>query len=464
MDNFVRISRDSISERQWEALAAKLTFEPNPETRVSSYRERKSIKELWLPRGAWDHLPKKINLKDLRSFPKLPKYTPNIVLDYSDNDKSFKGQKDCIAAMYNSPHQQGVIHRAPGTGKTNIAMYFIATVGTRTLVIVHTEDLLNQWLMYAERVLPMLKVGVIRQGNAEVEHLTIAMLQTLYRRNYPESWWRQFGCTIMDEVHHCPASTFDEVLSKSTSRYRFGLSASHTRADRMQPLIEFNFGSVIHDLPFNSPVPVTVHKVNTGFDKTVSLTGPTWLRRKKWQGLIKSLTTDPKRNGLIAERVNAQLEVGRSVLVLSRRIEHLQLIQELIEYPSELLAAALVKKPERIRILDEFRAGNIKCVLATQLADEALDVPILSCVALTFPAKHSDHILQQVGRALREHKGKDSAVILDFVDHDVSSLNGQWHMRRKAYRTWGFKIIGDGFSGKVANLSPTKLINQLKMF
>jgi superfamily II DNA or RNA helicase len=379
----------------------------------------------------------------------LDKLDTSIILDYKDSEKSFEGQADCVEAMFE--HKQGIIHRQPGTGKTQIGLYFIAQVGSRSLVIVHTEDILNQWVERAEEYIPDIEIGVVKAGREEIAQLTIATVQTLNKRNYPVEWWRQFGVTILDECHHAPAKTFDRVIAHSTSRYRFGLSASEKRADKMEPLMEFNFGPVIHKLEFDSPVPVSVEKLKTDFRAGTAITGPPWMRRKRWHSVIKKMANDPRRNMRIAKRVKRHLRDGRSILVLSRRIEQLQNIQACLNSlgcESEILAAKLVSKSERRERVADFRSGKIKCVLATQLADEGLDVPILSCVVLAYPSKHSDLILQQVGRALREHHSKDSAVIVDVVDPNVKVFRSQWHSRRRAYLGWGFAI----------QKSPSKLV------
>jgi superfamily II DNA or RNA helicase len=150
------------------------------------------------------------------------------------------------------------------------------------------------------------------------------------------------------------------------------------------------------------------------------------------------------------KRVVDKCVKGHSVLVLSREIDHLEAIFDHIQLEHgfdegwtqlyTILAAKLKTKPERRELLDKFRAGEIKCVLATQLADEALDVPILSRVFLTFPGKHDGRIIQQVGRALREHPEKRDAVIYDVVDDLVGVLRRQWMMRKRAYKQMKIRV------------------------
>jgi superfamily II DNA or RNA helicase len=83
-------------------------------------------------------------------------------LDATEKDERFKGQLKTVETMLRE--EQGLIIRPPGTGKTQIALGFAAQCQTRVLVLVHTEDILNQWVEYIENAIPSLKgnVGVIR--------------------------------------------------------------------------------------------------------------------------------------------------------------------------------------------------------------------------------------------------------------------------------------------------------------
>jgi superfamily II DNA or RNA helicase len=79
--------------------------------------------------------------------------------------------------------EQGLIIRPPGTGKTEIATAFMAEAETRSLVLVHTEDILRQWVERVERNIPELQgeVGIIRGKTCKIGQITIATVQTLYR-------------------------------------------------------------------------------------------------------------------------------------------------------------------------------------------------------------------------------------------------------------------------------------------
>jgi superfamily II DNA or RNA helicase len=72
-------------------------------------------------------------------------------LDAKLPDKSFSGQQEALEACLRE--EQGIIVRPPGTGKTQIALALIAAVETPCIVFVHTEDIFNQWIEYAQKAL-----------------------------------------------------------------------------------------------------------------------------------------------------------------------------------------------------------------------------------------------------------------------------------------------------------------------
>jgi superfamily II DNA or RNA helicase len=414
---------EELSEGEWESLTRKLTFENDGDV-VMCYRRLMTKGVYKLPRGAWNLLPNHIRYDDRRSLPESPKLKFTLKLDDTEKDPRFQGQMDAVKAMFE--HEQGLIIRPPGTGKTQIALAFASLCQTKVLVLTHTGDIFNQWIEAAKKTLPDAKIGEIRGAKCVIGNVTIATVQTLNLRhiNKPRAWWQQWGCVIVDEGHHVSAPTWEAVLNRCYAFYRFGFTASPTRADGMHPTMKFIIGPIIHQMKFSSTVDLSVEPLYTGFR---SLYRGAW----DWSNLLNKLVADENRNKKIAEVVNDEIARGNSVLVLSRRIEHLGNLSGLVQGPSEILTGVRSRR-DRARILDEFRRGDIRCLFATQLADEALDVPRLNRVVLTFPGKHEGRIIQQVGRALRTHPGKTDAKIYDCID-DVGVLRHQWAQRRKTY-------------------------------
>jgi superfamily II DNA or RNA helicase len=172
--------------------------------------------------------------------------------------------------------------------------------------------------------------------------------------------------------------------------------------------MKFIIGPVIHRQKFTSPVKLEVRPIKTGFK--AAYRGPF-----DWSTLLNKLVEDDERNRKVAEIADGEIRSGNSMLILSRRIEHLERIAGFMSEPCEILTGRR-SKVDRKRLLAGFRSGDIPCLLSTQLADEALDVPRLNRICLTHPGKHEGRLVQQIGRTLRQHPDKKDAVIFDFVD------------------------------------------------
>jgi len=436
VDNILTLDRDELTRKQWAKLFDRLTFTDATGQYFHCFRVRKRSGVVEIPRGAW-YMPEfeHVTYEDRRSCPPMPECEFTLKLDDIEKSKNFKGQSAAVDAMLEQ--EQGLIVRMPGSGKSQILLNFVARCKTRSLVIVHTHDLIKQWMTYAKRAIPDIDIGLIQGPNYKIGHLTIASVQTLVDYvNYTEpEWWEQFGATLVDETHHAPADTWNLILNNSMSRYRIGATATEKRADKRDPEVKFLIGPVIHRGDFEPEVPTEVVPIKTGYYFP-------YRGSFDWQKMIRDLIRNKPRNKLIAEHADKEVRAGNSVLILSRRTEHLELISDFMETDRhEILAASgpsAVRGRKREQLVKNFRSGKLRCVLATQLADEGLDVRRLNRVFLVHPGKAEGRIIQQVGRALRAHADKKDAAIYDFVDDRISVLRKQWMWRKQAYK--GMKI------------------------
>ena len=88
-----------------------------------------------------------------------------------------------------------------GLGKTVVALKLVNEMKVKTLIIVHAEFLLEQWKERIGQYLPTARVGIIRQNLCQMENvdITIAMLQTVIKREYPKNAFESYGQLIVDE-------------------------------------------------------------------------------------------------------------------------------------------------------------------------------------------------------------------------------------------------------------------------
>jgi superfamily II DNA or RNA helicase len=132
-------------------------------------------------------------------------------------------------------------------GKTSGSLYILSRLKKKTLVIVHKEFLMNQWIERIQQFLPTARVGKIQGPVIDVEDkdIVLCMLQSLISKDYDSKIFDQFGFTIIDEVHHISSQSFSNSLFKVVTKYMLGLSATMERKDGTTEVFKMFLGNVI---------------------------------------------------------------------------------------------------------------------------------------------------------------------------------------------------------------------------
>ena len=142
----------------------------------------------------------------------------------------------------------GLLELYTAWGKTSASLYIAAQLKKKTIVIVHKEFLMNQWIERIQNFLPDARIGKIQGPTIDVENkdIVLCMLQSLVLKEYEPEIFDQFGLTIIDEVHHISSQTFSTSLFKLVTKYMLGLSATMERKDGTTNVFKMFLGDVIH--------------------------------------------------------------------------------------------------------------------------------------------------------------------------------------------------------------------------
>ena len=313
----------------------------------------------------------------------------------------------------------GLLECPTGAGKTVMALYLIAERKQPALIVVHTKELLNQWLDRIEQFLdvPKKEIGIIGSGKFKIGNIiTVAMIQTLVKK--ADQVAPHIGYLILDECHRAPAMQYAKAIKKFDCKYMTGLTATPWRRDGLSKVIFWHIGDVSaridkKDLLDNGNLcQAEVRWIKTKFNTLIDASG-------NYSKALSELTEDYHRNRLVADTVATNNGTGIS-LILSDRRGHCNELARILSVENGIHAEVLTgitSKKERERIIQDLQQGKCKYLVATgQLIGEGFDLPEISTMFLTTPIKFSGRVIQYIGRALRPAPGKEKAIIFDFVD------------------------------------------------
>ncbi len=330
----------------------------------------------------------------------------------------------------------GTLQAPTGSGKTTMALSLIARRKQPALIVVHTRELMHQWV---ERIgqflcIPANEVGLIGDGKKRIgDRITVGLVQSLLKCASEVA--PHIGHLVMDECHKAPSKTFLDVVTAFDCRFMTGLSATPYRRDGLGRLIWWFIGDKVHEVPAQelqdngSILKAEVIWRETAFS---TMLDPS----TQYSRMLSELCTDPQRNQLICSDVAEEIREASGVcLILSDRKSHCRDLQAMLGRMG-INAALLIgdmKAKERHQVVEDLNEGRCKVVVATgQLIGEGFDCKALSTLFLACPVKFSGRMIQYLGRVLRPAPGKDRARVLDYVD-PIGVLQNAARARQRVY-------------------------------
>jgi superfamily II DNA or RNA helicase len=325
---------------------------------------------------------------------------------------------------FKKPFGGGIINLSTGSGKTIVSLYIIAKYKLKSLIIVNTVELLNQWSLSIEKFLPDAKIGIIRGDKFDKKSdICIGMIQTIsMRKEYTKEMFSDFGITFIDECHHLSSEVFSETLFKCRSKYTFGLSATVERKDGLEYVFHYHLGDIIFsdkDLG-NTKQKSKIEVINFSSDSFKEIT--TWNGKLNFSSMINMIAENMERNKTIIEKLKS-LPNHSKVLVLSDRISQLKYLSKFLGEEAGLFIGKTDKEEKNV-------SRGKKFMLATYaIASEGFNHPELNTLLFATPRSS---ITQAVGRIYRKTH-KNPPLIIDIVDN-FSVFKYMYKKRDKIYK------------------------------
>ena len=432
------IYKENLDIQEQELIRKELTVSPyvpkNSLQKPSSFPiYRESPKKMYLPKyyGYKEYgEPEEIRLKD----------GDDISISFNGELRDF--QKPIIDTYLKAAHKNGggLLEIHTGAGKTVMGLNIISKLKKKTLIIVHKDFLLRQWLERIEQFLPEAKVGKIQGKIIDVEDkdIVIGMLQSLSMKEYPQKLFEQFGLSIYDECHHISAEVFSRVLFKAVTKYTLGLSATMKRKDGLTKVIKMFLGDVVYKKERKGCDYVNVKAIHYQIDddeyNRVLLN---WKGQCHYSKMIKKICEFNRRSEFIlkvlSDIIVKDKENKCQIMILAHNKSLLKYLYDAIKERNIDSVGYYVggMKEKDLKISEKK-----KIIVATYaMAEEGLDIKSLTTLLMATPRVS---VAQAVGRILR--KKHDNAEVYDIVDqHNV--FQRHWTKRRAFYKKQSFKIF-----------------------
>lgn len=411
LDNDFEVRQKLLQELTYKIPNYRPELPPKVITNLRIVNE----KLLAIPSGRVDLIPAHYEVEDRRNT--VPVDFPEFKFTLRESQK----------LVYDQVNSDCFINAWTSWGKTFTGLAIAGKLGQKTLIIVHTLTLRDQWAKEVEKVYGFTP-SIIGSGNFDTSKpITIANIQTLTRRN-KSLYNKEFGTVIVDECHHIPAVSFSKVLDSIDARYKIGLSASNTRKDGLHILFPDFFSIKKFSPPKENFMKPSIHRVKLPFRVADGI--------QTWAQKINDLAYNPDYQKILALTAASYASKGHKVLVVGSRTKLLERASELT--PNSVCVVGSTKdRAEKIqKVLD-----NKAKVLygSTNIFSEGISVNNLSCLVLGTPMNNEPLLEQLIGRVIRKAEDKLDPVVVDLL-LDGKTVRKQEQLRKGYYIKQGYKI------------------------
>jgi superfamily II DNA or RNA helicase len=286
---------------------------------------------------------------------------------------------------------------ATGLGKGNLIAWEAAAEPGRTLILAHTEEIIDQLRRRVELLAPGRTVGTVKaeQNDADAE-IIIGSVATLQQpaRLEPVRYVRRL---IVDECHHASAASYRRIMDSlcldELSLPVTGYTATLERGDGA------SLGKVWHDVAFSRGISWAVRRGHLKPPRGYRVQVPGLTRAQDDAGQDRTIV-----DGIAPEAVVSrwqELAAGRSTVVFA------PLVASARSFASAFIAAGIPAaviwgdqdKRERAETIAAYNRGDILVLCNANALTEGFDAPRTSCVIL--PPGSRGRVIQRAGRGLR---------------------------------------------------------------
>lgn len=384
-------------------------------------------------------------------------------------------QAQAIKNFVEDKRRHLIINGACAFGKTFCALKSIEYLKISTLILVDENSLLEQWIenIKWDCEFNIDKLGIIGNGKEvyEGKDIIVASKDTLINRpKIMEYINEHIGFVIVDEAHVASADVFQRVLKNLTPYRVLGLTATPKRSDGLSYLMHEQIGPICYranraDLiaigsvmnPILRPIYVqrpgyfakqfALHKQKE-IDKLKSIEPvdgkykignrffkkETWEKRIRavngkvmddWTFLSNTVENDIETIKEISKIIKHHYDKGDQSICICKKIKFAKTYLETLKglgVKEDEIAIILGETKTEVRneLIERAKAKKLKIIITSSILDKGISIDSANVLFLLYPSKNENSTEQRIGRVSRTQKGKEYAIVYDFIyDHGM---------------------------------------------
>ncbi|MFY4861731.1 TOTE conflict system archaeo-eukaryotic primase domain-containing protein [Aliarcobacter butzleri] len=313
----------------------------------------------------------------------------------------------------------------PGFGKTLLGAKIFEIRACTTLIVVNKNMLLNQWI---ERFVDYFgynkkDIGYLGKGFNKLNgQIDVATMQSL--KNDPKII-ENYSFVIVDECHHIPALTFEQIIKSFKGKYILGLSATPNRKDELQPILFQQLGEISYEYKKKKTHTNKLQIIRTQFVSNAD----------NYATIINELCIDEDRNNLIVDIIKKNID--RKILLLTDRIEHINVLESLLQKENidYISVHGSLNKKEQVENMNLVKTKSL-ILATTSYFGEGIDFPHLNTILFATPISYYGRLIQYLGRIGR---GNQECLAIDFLDSKNAMLNSAYKKRLEGYKQMHYR-------------------------
>jgi superfamily II DNA or RNA helicase/HKD family nuclease len=366
---------------------------------------------------------------------------------------------------------RNLVVAATGTGKTVIAALDYRSLAEAAagrgepvpslLFVAHRREILQQSLRTYREVLSDATFGEAYYTGARPERWrhVFASVQSLSSYDVTAMPPDAFDIVVIDEFHHAAAPTYQRLLDHLKPRELLGLTATPERGDGFDVRSYFDGRTAVElrlwdALADDLLCPFHYFGIADGTD----LSDLQWKRGRYDERELENLYTGNDRRAAIVVRevrdkladVQAMRALGFCVSVA--HAEYMARVFNDAGIPARAVSGKSLTV-DRDQALRDLKERRVNALFAADLFNEGLDLPEVDTLLFLRPTESPTVFLQQLGRGLRQARGKAVLTALDFVGHQrkefrfdrrFSAITGDSRKKLERQIEQGFPFLPSG--------------------